>query len=192
MTLVRNRIAGFLLLTLAVSLVFVPLGVSQELPTLPLPFCRTRLVWGLVPLTVCLKHYTLSSDYKTASLQGTVRVDHSPFTVRILSVNAWASTNTQNALGYGSLEGLPVTVPPSTDVDVSAVLQSYYSPTDLWRIGNQSQYIRIQAPVIYCIPISLFGWSACDPWTWNYDETYTPAQLAQIIQESESSTLGHQ
>jgi hypothetical protein len=179
----RNRIVGLLFLTFLVLAVFVPLGVSQELPTLPLPLCRTFIVAGFVQLTICLKHYTFSSDYKTVSLQGTVRVDRSPFTVRILSVNAWVSTNTQNALGTGSLDGLPVTVPPSTDVDVSAVLQSYYSPTDLERIGSQSEYIRIQASAMYCVPISLFGWSACNPWSWNYDESYTPAQISQIIEQ---------
>lgn len=183
MSLVRNRIVGLLLLTLVVSLVFVPVGVSQEMPTLPLPFCRTILVQGIIPVTVCLKHYTLSSDYKTASLQGTVRVDRSPFTVRILSVNAWVSTNTQNILGIGSLEGLPVTVPPSTDVDVSVALQSYYSPTDLYRIGSQSEYIRTQASAMYCIPTVSWFWNGCvGPFTYTYDHTWTTQELIALAQ----------
>jgi len=183
MSLGRNDIVGLLLLTLAVSLVFVPLAVSQEVPTPPLPFCRTLLVQGLIPLTVCLKHYTLSSDYQTASLQGTVRVDRLPFTVRILSVNAWVSTNTQNMLGAGSLEGLPVTVPLGTDVDVSAVLQSYYSPTDLYRIGSQSEYIRIQASAMYCIPTVSWFWNGCvGPFTYTYDHAWTPQELIALAQ----------
>jgi len=141
-------------------------------------------MYYVIPVTFCLTDYTLSGDYKTATLHGTVRVDRSPFSVKILSANAWVSTSTQYMLGTGTLQRLPVTVTPNTDVDISAVLQTAFTPEELSRLGGEAQYIRVQASARYCIPISFWAWSACEPMSWNYDESYTPAQLAQLANQA--------